>query len=764
MSDYDFHQLSPYDLETLARDLLQARWGVQIESFKTGKDGGIDLRCALGRDQIVVQVKHYFRTGVSGLLREIRAEVSKIRSLSVTRYILVTTVPLSPVNKAAIIQIIGADLLSTADVIGRDDLNNMISLHPEIEGKHYKLWLASRAILDRVINNAAVTRSEFKAQQVYEQAKRYVVSDAFPKALEMLSSERIVIVAGPPGVGKTTLADLLLYDHLEKGYQAVLIQREVEEGEALFQPGVRQIFYFDDFMGATFAGENSSGQRNSSDRALVNFVAMIRATPDARLVLTTREHVYAQAIGRSERLRHSGLDDLRVFLSMPDYSAMQRARILYNHLYFSDLPDPYREELLRDNFYMRIVKHKKLNPRLIEWLSSYRRLKHVPVELYCSFIDGLLQDPSEIWRHAYEQEITETGRSVLLAIHSLEGKCGGVALNSAFNSLHKHRARRYNFSAKPDDFRSGIREVVNSFIKPWGPQGFEVIDPSVVDLLNLVVREAPDNAADAIAGAHSFVQVDHLWKLAKSDHGCAILATLKQDAEILAPSITRLAGAQRRFQLEGKSAAYFGPSYEQRLKTIIEMALRLKTPVIEALIAPAYNRMVEEWQTERLDINDAVELVRAIDSAGGQKTAEMAVIRLAVLAEALEEARTGCRADELREILSVMDTEVVNGDLEIARESFAEYQRRNFSEDLRECRSREQFETLMEDMEFFRDQLGVKVDAMVQRVEQEKDEFEEQEDQYSGSMQDEWKERGRDERANDRDIADMFGSLSGHRT
>ena len=43
---YDFQQLSPHDLETLVRDLLQAEWGVALESFKTGRDGGIDLRYA----------------------------------------------------------------------------------------------------------------------------------------------------------------------------------------------------------------------------------------------------------------------------------------------------------------------------------------------------------------------------------------------------------------------------------------------------------------------------------------------------------------------------------------------------------------------------------------------------------------------------------------------------------------------------------------------------------------------------------------------
>ena len=94
-----------------------------------------------------------------------------MRRLQPSRYLLVTSVPMSAVNKDAVVKIIGADVLKPADVIGRDELNNLLGQHPEIEGKHYKLWLASRAVLDRVLNNAAVTRSEFKVRQVHEEAR-----------------------------------------------------------------------------------------------------------------------------------------------------------------------------------------------------------------------------------------------------------------------------------------------------------------------------------------------------------------------------------------------------------------------------------------------------------------------------------------------------------------------------------------------------------------------------------------------------------------
>ena len=94
MPDYYFHQLSPYDLEILARDLLQAHWGVRIESFKTGKDGGIDLRYATATNKVIVQVKHLTKTGIAGLLREVQNEAVKVKRLQPSRYVLVTSVPL----------------------------------------------------------------------------------------------------------------------------------------------------------------------------------------------------------------------------------------------------------------------------------------------------------------------------------------------------------------------------------------------------------------------------------------------------------------------------------------------------------------------------------------------------------------------------------------------------------------------------------------------------------------------------------------------
>ena len=256
--NYDFAQLSPHDLELLARDLLQAEWGVKLESFKSGRDGGIDLRYARGDANVVVQCKHYVKSGFGALRRAMREEAAKVRGLAPERYVIVTSVALSPGNKDDIVGDMGAPFLAAADVMGAEDLNNLLGAHPDVESRHFKLWLASRAVLDRVVHNASVTQSELKVREVYADARRYVQSAAYPAAMGLLEEHGVVIVAGPPGVGKTTLANLLLYEHVERGYQAIVLAGDVKEGLDRFQPGEKQVFHFDDFLGATFLGDGAA--------------------------------------------------------------------------------------------------------------------------------------------------------------------------------------------------------------------------------------------------------------------------------------------------------------------------------------------------------------------------------------------------------------------------------------------------------------------------------------------------------------------------
>ena len=98
MCNYDFEILHYNEFENLTRDLLQAKFGIYIESFKDGKDGGIDLRFGIAKQQkCIVQVKKY-KTYTS-LQSQLSKESVKVKKLNPARYILSTSAPLSPANK-----------------------------------------------------------------------------------------------------------------------------------------------------------------------------------------------------------------------------------------------------------------------------------------------------------------------------------------------------------------------------------------------------------------------------------------------------------------------------------------------------------------------------------------------------------------------------------------------------------------------------------------------------------------------------------------
>ncbi|PJI52525.1 hypothetical protein CTI14_40935, partial [Methylobacterium radiotolerans] len=104
-------------------------------------------------------------------------------------------------------------------------------------------------------HNAEVRHAEFEVERIRSKLPLFVQNSSFSRAQQLLSEQRIVIISGVPGIGKTTLAEMLLYAHLDRGYQPVVLQTDVSEGKKLFRQQDKQIFYYDDFLGQTFLGD-----------------------------------------------------------------------------------------------------------------------------------------------------------------------------------------------------------------------------------------------------------------------------------------------------------------------------------------------------------------------------------------------------------------------------------------------------------------------------------------------------------------------------
>lgn len=152
--EYDFSTLSHADFEDLTRDLLGRELAVRFEAFPEGPDDGMDGRHASAEGAIILQAKHYHRSGLSALKSKMRKERMSIDALQAKRYILTTSTPLTPKNKSTLAEIIGPSLLTHGDIFGPNDLNALLRKYPDIETAHPKLWGQSTAVLKAVMTQA----------------------------------------------------------------------------------------------------------------------------------------------------------------------------------------------------------------------------------------------------------------------------------------------------------------------------------------------------------------------------------------------------------------------------------------------------------------------------------------------------------------------------------------------------------------------------------------------------------------------------------
>ena len=227
MADYDFSTLNSSDLEELVCDLLNLDQPegsiIKYKTFKDGKDKGIDLLYSTEKNiyEQVGQVKRYYRTGYDGLYQVLKnTEVKNVNILKPNKYIVATSVDLSFANTESIKDLFGDYINDLNDIYGKKDLNRLIENHEEILNSHYKLWLSDFSILKKILGSELEFRSaHFEEYELKRRLRIYIKTSIFDEAREALKKNKFIIITGEPGVGKTTLAEMLDYQYIAEEYK-----------------------------------------------------------------------------------------------------------------------------------------------------------------------------------------------------------------------------------------------------------------------------------------------------------------------------------------------------------------------------------------------------------------------------------------------------------------------------------------------------------------------------------------------------------------
>lgn len=485
MSDYDFHTLSPIEFEALSRDLLQKELGITLESFTSGRDDGVDLRYSTAKGtNTIVQCKRHITTYAKLKSHLKSKELPKLSKLSPDRYILTTSVGLTKKNKEELKTLFSPYIVVASDIYGRDDLNNLLGKYDDIERQHYKLWLSSTEVLETILHSDIVNRTLFEREEIIESVTTYVENESYQAALDKFKGKNFVIIAGDAGIGKTTLARMLIYRMLgNKEYkQFVYVSRGVEEALSLYKPSKSQLFFFDDFLGRT-AFENGFARNEETD--LMRFIDRIARSKNKGLLLATREYILRQAQSQYSELKSPLLEKSKYTIDLATYTRKIRADILYNHLFRTKLPNKYLMSFLNKKTYKDIIGHSHYTPRLIATILQEEIWSDCSPNDFPNKFISYLNNPQKIWQDIYEKGLSSDGRLVMKILLTLRSPVELTKLHTAFDSC----ARQNNIRPDYNVFDSAIKELSDTFIKVsssnYSPHTLTVDykNPSILDFM-----------------------------------------------------------------------------------------------------------------------------------------------------------------------------------------------------------------------------------------------------------------------------------------
>ena len=511
---FNYENLNDSEFELLSCDIMSKILNTKLHTFSKGRDGGIDVTDNVVTKNVVIQVKHYINSSFSSLYTSLEKEVTKIDKLSPKQYYICCAQRLTAENISKIYELFSDYMDSPSNIFTLTEFDSFLknTKNTDILRMHYKLWLESTNILEQVYNRNIFIDCESLLYEIKEQSKSFVQTKYYNQCLKVLEKERILLILGLPGVGKTVTTKMLALYYASNDYRIRFttdgdissIKKTISESD-----DVPELIILDDCLGQIYFN-----MKETQENELISLIKYISMHTKKKLLMNSRVTIYNEAKARSNPFNDFSLEkeQLIKIIDMTELSAEEKGLIFYNHLIFKNIPQEYNNNILVDKSYRTIVRHLNYTPRIIEYVTNMSRVISIPPDQYAQFIIDSLNNPSEIWSNEYNRRIKPEDRILLTTLYSLtETSIDESTLKRAYNYRLSFKS---NIDSTRNHFNESLLHLNNSMIliiDKNGEKNISVINPSVNDFLRTILETNPVENTAIKQHCSEYIQIKRLF-------------------------------------------------------------------------------------------------------------------------------------------------------------------------------------------------------------------------------------------------------------
>ncbi len=418
---YNYSNLCDYEFEILCKDIMQKKLGKPLQIFARGRDGGIDITDDTVKKNVVIQVKHYIKSKYADLLSSLKKEVAKVVELAPYEYYVCCAVELTAANKTEIYGMFSEYMEDSGNILSLNDIDEFLQ-DPENEDivrKHYKLWLESTGVLGEIYNRDIFIDCETLLYDIENEQKEFVETMPYRQCIDILEQDRLLMILGMPGTGKTLTTKMLALYYAASDYRIVYTTngdlQSIKKALSTDKDS-KEIILLDDCLGQYYFR-----MKDTQENELMSLVKYILMHKNKKLIMNSRVTIFQQTKETYIDL-HSFIESEKIKLQFIDMSMMtveDKGRIFKNHLYFRNIPSDYYAQIVKDHNYRKIVNHRNYTPRIVDYVTRVQNYKRVGNSGYCDFIMRCLDTPMEIWSDEFNNRLQPEDRIFLTSLFSL---------------------------------------------------------------------------------------------------------------------------------------------------------------------------------------------------------------------------------------------------------------------------------------------------------------------------------------------------------